>query len=42
MRIEMGKWNTGVECFECCSEIIDLNIIDIISEIGSWVETEKK
>lgn len=42
MRIEMGKWNTGVECFECCSEKIVLNIIDIISEIGSWVETEKK
>ena len=32
----------GVECFECCSEKIFLNKIDVISEVGLWVETEKK
>ena len=32
----------GVECFECCFiEKIFLNKIDVISEIGLWVETEK-
>ena len=32
----------GVECFECCLEKIFLNKIDVISEVGLWVETEKK
>ena len=32
----------GVECFECYLEKIFLNKIDVISEVGLWVETEKK
>lgn len=32
----------GVKCFECCLEKIFLNKIDVISEVGLWVETEKK